>query len=201
MMNRLVRSSPLLAALAAAVLALAACTGEASQVSAPQGGGFELVTPGGKTTFDYPVADRKSLGEISGPALTGDGRISVADYPNTVVVLNFWGSWCGPCRAEAPLLASAATTLKSDGVQFLGINSRETDRENGADFDAVRATPYPSIYDQQLRVLASIRGYPINAIPSTIVLDRQHRVAWITISPIANPADLTDAVRKIAAET
>lgn len=201
MMNPLVRRSPLLGMLAAAVLALSACTGEASQVSAPQGGGFELVTPGGKTTFDYPVADRKALGEISGPALTGDGRISVADYSNTVVVLNFWGSWCGPCRAEAPYLAAAATDLKAKGVQFIGINVRETDRENGVDFDAVRGTPYPSIYDQQLRVLASIPGYPINAIPSTIVLDRQHRVAYITLHELKSPADLSDVVDKIAAES
>lgn len=201
MMNRLVRRSPLLAALAAAVLALSACTGEASQVSAPQGGGFELVTPGGKTAFEYPAAERKPLGEISGPALTGDGRISVADYPNTVVVLNFWGSWCGPCRAESPFLSTAATTLKSQGVQFLGINVRESNREDGADFDAVRGTPYPSIYDQQARVLASIPGFPINYVPSTIVLDRQHRVAHIWLGEFTSPSELIDVVGAIAAET
>lgn len=200
MMTRLVRRSPMLAMLAAAVLALSACTGEASQVSAPQGGGFELVTPGGKNTFDYPVADRKPLGEISGPALTGDSRVTVADYPDTVVVLNFWGSWCGPCRAESPYLTTAATDLKSKGVQFLGINVREANRENGADFDAVRGTPYPSIYDQQARVLASIPGYPINIVPSTIVLDRQHRVAHLWLVPFDSPADLVAVVSQIAAE-
>lgn len=200
-MTRFARIRPLAATLAAAVLALSACTGEASQVSAPQGGGFELVTPGGNTSFEYPVADRKTLGVISGPALTGDGMLAVSDYPGTVVVLNFWGSWCGPCRAEAPLLASAATTLKSQRVQFLGINVREANRQDGADFDAVRGTPYPSIYDQQARVLASIPGFPINSVPSTIVLDRQHRVAYITILAIDSPADLVDVVSRIAAET
>lgn len=200
-MSRHLRRVAVSAMLLAAGLALSGCTGGATNVSAPQGGGFELVTPGGKTTFEYPAADRKTLGEISGPALTGDGRLSVADYPDTVVVLNFWGSWCGPCRAEAPLLSSAAVTLESQGVQFLGINVRESNRQDGADFDAVRGTPYPSIYDQQARVLASIPGFPVNSVPSTIVLDRQHRVAYITILAIDSPAALVDVVGKIAAES
>ena len=193
------RNRPVLAAVLAALLALSACTA-GSDASIPQGGGFELVTPGGKTEFSYPVDDRKPLGEISGPALTGDGRVSVADYPDTVVVLNFWGSWCGPCRAESPYLATAATDLKPKGVQFVGINSKEGNREDGADFDAVRGTPYPSIYDQQLRVLASIPGFPINAIPSTVVLDRQHRVAHLWLVPFDSPADLVAVVSAIAAE-
>lgn len=189
----------LLAAVLVAALGVTSCT-SGSDVSVPQGGGFELVSPGGQFTFSYPVADRKPLGEISGPAVSGDGRVAVSDYPDQVVVLNFWGSWCGPCRAEAPFLAAAATELKSQGVQFVGINVKEGNRQDGADFDALRGTPYPSIYDQQMRVLASIPGYPVSGIPSTVVLDRQHRVAYVSLLDWKSPAALVDVVSAVVAE-
>lgn len=147
------------------------------------------------------TAQRAPLGAISGPALTGDGRVAVADYPNKVVVLNFWGSWCTACRDKAPLLAAAARNLAADGVQFLGVNVREADRQNGADYDAVRATPYPFIYDQQVRVFASIPGFPVTGICSTIVLDRQHRVAHIWIRGFTSASELESMVKRVAAES
>lgn len=200
MIRRTARRRSLLPALvAAAALVMAGCD-SGKDASVPQGGGFELVTPGGKYTFSYPAADRRELGAIAGPAVTGDARISVADYPDKIIVLNFWGSWCGPCRAESPYLAAASKDLASKGVQFIGINVQESDRSNGADFDAVRGTPYPSIYDRQMQILASIRGFPINAIPSTVVLDRQHRVAYINLREFRSPAELISAVSTIAAE-
>jgi thiol-disulfide isomerase/thioredoxin len=180
-------------------LLLAGCT-SGNDASAPQGGGFQLVTPGGKTEFDYPAADRKPLGEISGPAVTGDKRVAISDYPNDVIVLNFWGSWCAPCRAEADSLATAATDLQSKRVQFVGINVKDS-KSSAADFEAARSTPYPSIFDQGQRTMLSIRGFPVNAIPSTIVLDRQHRVAHIWLQDFKSPAPLVDVVSRIAAES
>ncbi len=193
------RIRQLAATLLIALLALAGCT-SGKDASAPQGGGFGLVTPGGKTEFDYPEADRKPLGEIAGPAVTGDRRISLADYPDTVIVLNFWGAWCAPCRAEAPNLATASRDLRAKGVQFVGINVKEASRSDAADFEAVRKIPYPSIFDQQMRTLLSIRGYPVSSIPSTIVLDRQRRVAHIWLKELKSPAPLVDVAGRVAAE-
>jgi len=193
------RGRRLITALLVALLALAGCT-SGGDASAPRGGGFGLVTPGGRTEFDYPVADRRVLGEIAGPAVSGDGRISLADYPGTVVVLNFWGAWCAPCRAEAPNLATASRDLRAKGVQFVGVNVKEASRSDAADFEAVRKVPYPSIFDQQMRTLLSIRGYPVNSIPSTIVLDRQHRVAHIWLTELRSPAPLVDVAGRVAAE-
>jgi peroxiredoxin len=193
------RRTALLVTLLAALLGLAACT-SGKDASAPQGGGFQLVTPGGRTEFDYPVADRKPLGEIAGPAVTGDRRISLADYPDTVIVLNFWGAWCAPCRAEADDLDTAFHDVKAKGVQFIGINVKEKAKSDAADFEASRDIPYPSIFDQQTRTLLSIRGYPVNSIPSTIVLDRQHRVAHIWLTLLSSPAPLVDVAGRVAAE-
>ncbi|NNG35028.1 TlpA disulfide reductase family protein [Nakamurella aerolata] len=198
MSHRKAARTPRIAAALLAVLGLllAGCSG--NSVSAD--GTFALVSPGGKSEFSYPQGERKPLGEIAGPAVDSDKRISVADYPGKVVVLNFWGAWCSPCRGEADDLATAAKLTANDGVQFIGINVREASKQAAADFEKSFGVPYPSIFDQQARTLLSIRGFPATAIPSTIVLDRQHRVAYVKLGAFDNPAPLVETLKKIAAE-
>jgi thiol-disulfide isomerase/thioredoxin len=184
--------------LAAVVLActLAACsTGNDAAVF---GGSFSFVSPGGKTDFAYPPDQRGTVADLSGQNLVGDGTLALSDYAGKVVVLNFWGSWCAPCRAEAPELEQAAA-LAPLGVQFLGVNVRDT-KEAGADFVTSKQVSYPSIYDPSMRTLLAIRGFPTSAIPSTIVIDKQGRVAHILLDPITDPQQLIGPVSSIAAE-
>jgi len=180
------------------LLTAAACsTGNDAAVF---GGSFTFVSPGGKTEFSYPVEERGTVSDLSGQNLAGDGTVALSDYAGQVVVLNFWGSWCGPCRLEAPALEQAATALDQQGVQFLGINIKDT-REAGADFLASKQVSYPSIYDPSMRTLLSIKGFPTGSIPSTIVIDRQGRVAHIWLGPINDPAPLIAVASAIAAES
>lgn len=181
----------------ATVVVLAA--GCSSGDGGTQSPGFEIVSPGGKLDFSYAISERKAIPELSGPAVIGDNRISTADYRGYVVVLNVWGSWCGPCRAEAPYLITAARDLRDRGVRFIGINVRET-REEAAAFEEARQVPYPSIFDSQMRTLLAIRGFPVSSIPSTIVLDRQGRVARIWLRAFTGPAELVAEVAEVAAE-
>ncbi|MTD14499.1 redoxin domain-containing protein [Nakamurella sp. YIM 132087] len=163
------------------------------------GGSFDFRPTGGVLEFSYPAAERGTLGTISGPAVVGDGTVALADYRGKVVVLNFWGSWCGPCRAEAPDLRDASTELADLGVQFLGVNVKD-DKEAAAAFEASKEIAYPSIFDPTRRTLLSIKGYPANTIPSTIVVDPQGRVAQIWLRQVTK-TELVATVRAIATET
>jgi len=186
-----------------AVLAmLLACTLGACSTgndAAVYGGSFSFVSPGGQTEFSYPVDERGTVADLSGQNLVGDGTLALSDYAGKVVVLNFWGSWCSPCRAEAPELEQAAAALAPLGVQFLGVNVRDT-KDAGADFLTSKQVSYPSIYDPSMRTLLAIRGFPTSAIPSTIVIDRQGRVAHILLDPVTDPEQLIAPVSAVAAE-
>ena len=145
------------AAVAAVVLActLAACS--TGNDAAVYGGSFSFVSPGGQTEFSYPPDERGTVADLSGQNLVGDGTLALSDYAGKVVVLNFWGSWCAPCRGEAPELEQAAAALAPLGVQFLGVNVKDT-KSDGADFVTSKQVSYPSIYDPSMRTLLAIRG-------------------------------------------
>jgi thiol-disulfide isomerase/thioredoxin len=138
--------------------------------------------------------DRKAPGAVEGTTLDGK-RVSLADYRGKVVVVNVWGSWCPPCRAEAPMLAQASRDLAGKSVAFLGIDSRDPSQAAAQAFVREKNIPYPSIYDQSGRTLLAFHGtLPPNSIPSTIVVDEQGRVASSVIGPISRTTldDLVD---------
>ena len=165
-----------------------------------RGGTFEFVSPGGKTDIFYdPPQRRGAVGELAGDSLTQPGTtVSLAQYSGRVVVLNVWGSWCGPCRSEAPELVRVAAATAGQGVQLLGIDVRDS-RQAGADFARDFRLTYPSIFDPPGRTLFALAGLPRSVVPLTVVLDRHHRVA--AVFPHAVQAqDLQPVVQRIAAE-
>src|SRR3546814_14617920 len=102
--------------------------------------------------------------------------ISLTDYAGQVVVINLWGQWCAPCRSEADDLERAYEATKDLGVQFLGINVRDPQRDKAQDFVVDNNVSYTSIYDPSMRTLIALGGhYPTHVIPSTLVLDLQDR--------------------------
>jgi thiol-disulfide isomerase/thioredoxin len=190
-----------LLAIIAALLAgpLAGCSHGDDAVT--RGGTFEFVAPGGKTEIFYdPPGRRGRPGPIAGPDLRDPARtLSVSDFPGKVVVVNVWGQWCGPCRAEVAQLQQVYEATRGDGVTFLGIDVRDN-RQAALDFITDRQVSYPSIYDPAMRTMIALGGkYPATVIPSTLVLDRQHRVAAVFLREVL-AADLQPVVQRLAAE-
>jgi thiol-disulfide isomerase/thioredoxin len=190
----------------AAVLAglLAGCSSGDDAVA--QGGTFEFVAPGGKTDIYYDPPDHRGRpGPIAGPELMDPAHsVSVDDpagpFAGHVVVINVWGQWCGPCRAEVGQLQQVYNASRADGVALLGIDVRDNNRQAAQDFVKDRNVTYPSIYDPAMRTMIAFGGkYPTTVIPSTIVLDRRHRVAAVFLRELL-AEDLQPVVQRVAAE-
>ncbi len=165
----------LLGALVGALL-LAGCSTGADAVDVNNGGEFRFVegTPAGEV---IPVGERAAAPEFSGTLLDGR-RFDSAELDGDVAVLNFWGSWCAPCRVESPEFQEVYADVRDRGVEFLGINVKDTDQLARA-FEGSFGIEYPSLDDPRGEVALAFRDYPANAIPSTIVLDPQGRVAAV----------------------
>ena len=190
----------LLVLLTAAAVLVGCATGDDAVA---QGGTFEFVAPGGKTDITYePPPLRGTPGPLSGPDLMDTSKtISLSDFAGEVVVINVWGQWCGPCRAEISELQKVYDATRGDGVAFLGIDVRDNDIEAPRDFVIDRDVTYPSIYDPAMRTMIAFGGkYPTTVIPSTVVLDREHRVAAVFLRELL-AEDLLPVVQRLAAES
>jgi thiol-disulfide isomerase/thioredoxin len=178
------------AALLLAGLLLAGCSTGSDAVEVNNGGEFRFVagTPAGEV---IPPDERASAPEFSGELL-GGGEFSSTELEGDVAVLNFWGSWCGPCRVETPQFQEVYAEVRDDGVQFLGLNVKENSEQFAQAFVDRYGIEFPSLYDPRGEVALAFRDYPANAIPSTIVLDRDNRVAAVYTGEITQ-----DSLRRV----
>jgi peroxiredoxin len=142
------------------------------------------------------AAHRKAAPAVTGELLEG-GTFDLAAQKGHVVVVNFWASWCAPCRAEAADLEAVYQATKASGVVFVGINIRD-EKDKAIAFHEGRAT-YPSLYDPAGKISLAFSDVPPSAIPSTLVIDRDGRIASITRRDI-RAADLQPLVEKVVTE-
>jgi thiol-disulfide isomerase/thioredoxin len=184
-----------LLAVALAAVFLAGCSSTKEAVAT--GGDFQFVAPGGQTTILYdPPESRGAIRGISGDSLLHDGAtVGLDDHAGKVVIVNIWGSWCGPCREEMPGLQFVQ---EQTGAVVLGIDVRD-ERQAASDFVRDRGVTFDSIFDPPGRVLARLSGYPRNTVPSTLVLDQQHRVAAVFLTVVRVP-ELMPLVQRLQAE-
>jgi thiol-disulfide isomerase/thioredoxin len=188
--------SRLAVAAGVAALLLTGCSTGASAVDVNNGGEFRFVqgTPAGNV---IPAGERAGAPEFAG-TLLGGGDFSSSELAGHVAVLNFWGSWCAPCRVETPEFQQVYTEVADSGVQFLGLNVKDTEQLAGA-FVASKAITFPSLFDPKGEVALAFRDYPANAIPSTIVLDRAGRVAAVYTGEV-RPDDLRTVLQQLIGE-
>lgn len=173
----------------AGLLALAGCTGV--QDSGDRG----FVSGEGRVT-QVAAAQREQPVSLQGEDLDGT-PLDLADYAGKPVVVVVWGSWCGPCRAEAPDVVAAAEQL-GDRAQFLGLNIRDSNQAQAQAFVRSFDIPYPSFYSPDGRVMLSFDGtLTPNSIPSFVVLDGQGRVAASIIGRLPSTTTLVELVADV----
>jgi thiol-disulfide isomerase/thioredoxin len=185
-----------IAAALAATLILVSCarTGADEQTRSAGQVGYPTVP---RNLTRIPPDQRKELPTVSGPSLGGNQTISSQDYRGKVVVINVWGSWCPPCRKEAPDLQAASIETK-DVAQFVGITSKDYDPAPAEAFVRSFKITYPSIYDPTGKVLLAFAGeLPPSAIPSTMIIDREGRLAVRVLSEVSK-ITLVDMINDVA---
>lgn len=190
-------------AAAAVALPLAGCSQDAdnAQNAVATGGNFEFITPGGEKVINYEESERKPLRTFSGEDVRDtDKTISLEDFEGEIVVLNSWGQWCAPCRAEADDLQEVHSELQKRKIgTVLGINVRDYNPQVSNDFLEDNGLKYPSIYDPPFKTAAALGGVPTSVVPTTIVLDKQHRPATVFLRSIT-AQDVMDVVDKLEKE-
>ncbi|GAA1270402.1 TlpA disulfide reductase family protein [Kitasatospora nipponensis] len=147
-----------------------------------------------------PVAERRAAPALSGTDLDGHA-LDLAGYRGSVVVINVWGSWCGPCRAEADGLEQAFRATGGEGVRFLGLDTRDIDPAAPRTFVREHHIDYPSLHDPSGTMVLRFPPGTLNpqAIPATLLLDRAGRIAGRVLGPVTEE-QLCSAVRSVTGE-
>jgi thiol-disulfide isomerase/thioredoxin len=184
-----VRWRTLAAALLGTVLLAAGCSGGGSHSTTS---GAPLVTPSpharNATTAPLLPTNRYALPELS---LDRFNQL-LAQLKGTPVVVNLWGSWCGPCREEGPNLARAGRVF-GDRIQFLGVDERD-DRTPAREFIRDEGFPYPSVFDPSQAIQT---GLGFVGPPVTLLYDRAgHKVATFS-GPVRDLAAFERALRRL----
>ncbi|MBO1337800.1 TlpA disulfide reductase family protein [Streptomyces sp. VRA16 Mangrove soil] len=190
------RAAQLTVGAAAAALVLTACSGGGVNGN---GNNTNFVTStGGISTVKK--GDRSDAPVLTGKDLNGK-RMSTADYKGKVLVVNIWGSWCSPCRAEAKYFSKVSEQTKDKDVQFIGINTRDARTDSAINFEKDYGITYPSFYDPSGKLLLKFKPGTLNpqGIPNTIVIDRDGKLAARSLKAL-NATSLHEMIDPVIAE-
>jgi thiol-disulfide isomerase/thioredoxin len=200
-----VLAGPVAGVLAALLLALTACgtTPDCERIAGVRSGVCLL-----------PVDERRAAPDLRLPVLEVDAaaqaasrvegdspdELSLADLQGRIVIVNFWASWCGPCRIEQPDLNAAWALLPADEVVLIGVNIEDTEANALAHLNEF-AVPYASLFDPVNALAGRFEGIGARTIPSTVFLDREGRVAarLLGLAGLGEVVGLADALASEAA--
>jgi peroxiredoxin len=192
-------SSLLVAGAAAIALSLTGCSSDPLADQYREGSNKNYIAGDGSVT-EIVLENRGEPITFTGTTETGE-TVSSADYLGNVLVVNFWYAGCAPCRAEAPDLEQVYTETAPQGVNFLGVNVRDQ-AATAISFNERFGITFPSIMDQDGKAqLAFSSQVPPNAVPTTLILDAQGRVAARILGQIKDASILSTLIRDVAAET
>ncbi len=185
----------LLGALAVALTTLSACTGS-DAVKQDAGSDFRFTT-GTKLGTVIPDGRRKDAGAFSGTLLAG-GRTSLAAAKGKVLVVNFWATWCPPCRTETPQFDLLYRQIKAKGVDFLGIDTKDV-KGNAKAFVQDNDISYPIVFDEQGETALRLGNLPQAALPFTVLIDQRGKVAGVYVERLST-VDLRRSLDQLLTE-
>jgi thiol-disulfide isomerase/thioredoxin len=198
-LNRLSRITAITAVVVAAALTstgLVACTGK-DAVDTSSAGNYRFVTAN-RPGQVFAVAERKPVGAVTGTLMNGS-PYSLAAARGKVVVINFWATWCGPCKTETPQFDALYRQVAAQGIDFVGIDTKELSRDAGTSFIADNKISYPIVWDEPGKTALELGHVPAASLPFTVVIDKDQRVAAVYLQALS-PADLRPVLTSLVAE-
>ncbi|MCX4691721.1 TlpA disulfide reductase family protein [Streptomyces sp. NBC_01408] len=194
------RAILLTAVTVAGAMTLTSCIGSDGDKPSGSAGGNYVTGPSGISTVAR--GDRTEAPKLDGETVGGQ-TLDTTTLKGKVVVLNVWGSWCPPCRGEAKYFAQVSKDLADAGqpVSFVGINTRDNSKQNATAFEENYGITYPSLYDPDGKLMLRFPKGALNpqAIPSTIVLDKEGKIAARVLAPV-NAEQLRSMIDPLLAE-
>jgi thiol-disulfide isomerase/thioredoxin len=183
----------LLALLTVVCATVAGCTG----ASRGSHGDFQFRSA---TTLGQliPIADRKPAETVTGSGVSG-GAVKVTGRAGHVEVINFWATWCAPCAAETPRFQKIYLAYRAKGVDFVGVDTKDTSHARTRSFLKDNQITYPMVYDEEGRAALALGDVPTSGLPFTILIDRTGRVAAVYVDVTSTP-ELTGALNRLLAE-
>ena len=183
----------------ASALLLTGCTSDPLAEQYREGSGKNYIAGDG-TISEFDEPQRGERIEFSGETVEGE-RYDSADAEGEVQVVNFWYAGCAPCRAEAPILQEVSEAFAGEGVNFVGVNVRDQ-AGTAASFEEKYGVTYPSILDVNSgeAQLAFSGPVPPAAVPTTIVLDQEGRVAARVLGQLNSASILESIIDQLLAE-
>ncbi len=143
-----------------------------------------------------PVKDRTPLADLAFPALNG-GAWRLSDHRGQVVLINYWASWCGPCREETPGLIDLARDYRYKGLSIVGVSMDMGGKPAVEAFEREFHMPYPVLMPD----LASPSAPAVDALPTTVLVDRNGRVAKSYVGAVRESIFRADVDELLAERT
>lgn len=187
--------------LTAVALAVTGCSSANDELADQYRSGENLnYISGDGTVTEFEIEERQAPVAFEG-VLEDGTEVSSDDYAGEVLVVNFWYAECPPCRAEAPLLEQTHQAYREQGVEFLGVNVRNQ-ADTALAFSRTFGVTYPSIMDADTgsAQLAFAGTVAPNAVPTTLILDKQGRVASRILGQVTDESTFETLIRDAAAE-